>query len=229
MSNLQKTGGFAALYLAAAYIIGFLGFFLLVDMSGIADPVQRVAFIADNQSLLSALYLIVYIIWGLVLIVLSLALYDRLKRGAPALAQVAAALGVVWGGLVIASGMIYNTGMETVVSLFAADPAQAGTVWLTIESIHTAIGGGNEIVGGVWIILVSWAALRSGAFGRLLNYLGVVIGLAGIASAVPALGEVGGMVFGLGQIVWFLWLGVALLRGSSRAVPQETATLATNA
>jgi hypothetical protein len=29
---------------------------------------------------------------------------------------------------------------------------------------------------------------------------------------VPALGEIGGMVFGLTQIVWFAWLGIAMLR-----------------
>jgi hypothetical protein len=51
---------------------------------------------------------------------------------------------------------------------------------------------------------------------RVLNYVGVVVGMAGILSAVPALGEVGGGIFGLTQIVWFLGLGILLLRNSRR-------------
>ena len=60
------------------------------------------------------------------------------------------------------------------------------------------LGGGNEIVGGLWVLLVSWAALRAGGLPRALNYLGLVIGVAGILTVVPALGELGA-IFGLGQ------------------------------
>jgi hypothetical protein len=49
-----------------------------------------------------------------------------------------------------------------------------------------------------------------------VNYLGLVVGTAGILSAIPALGEIGGGVFGLTQIVWFVALGVLLLRAGRR-------------
>jgi len=41
----------------------------------------------------------------------------------------------------------------------------------------------------------------------------VVIGVAGILSTFPAL-EVLVFVFGVGGIVWFVWLGIVVLRGS---------------
>ncbi|MFB0537473.1 MAG: hypothetical protein ACETWR_21110 [Anaerolineae bacterium] len=42
--------------------------------------------------------------------------------------------------------------------------------------------------------------------------------MAGILSAVPALGELGlGIILGLGQIPWFVWLGIVMLRGSISA------------
>ena len=66
------------------------------------------------------------------------------------------------------------------------------------------------------MLLISWVALRAGIFPRALNYLGVAIGGAGILSALPGLGEVG-MIFGLLQIVWFIWLGIVMLRSNSSA------------
>ncbi|MCP5099621.1 MAG: hypothetical protein GY943_29050, partial [Chloroflexi bacterium] len=68
----------------------------------------------------------------------------------------------------------------------------------------------------LWILLVSWAALRGGVFSKALNYLGMGIGVAGILTVVPAL-EVLTDVFGLTQIVWFVWLGIIMLRSSSSA------------
>jgi len=213
--NLQKMGGIAALYEAAAYVVAMVGFLLVVDVTGVADPVQRVALIVENQSFLSILHLIVYVVWGVFLVVLALALYERLKAGSPAMAQTATAFGLIWAGLVIASGTLYNVGMGTVVDLYSTDPAQAGTVWLAIESVFDGLSG-IEVVGGTWMVLVSWSALRGGGLPKALNYLGVVVGIAGLLTIVPAL-EMLALIFGLGQIVWFVWLGIVMLRGNTSA------------
>ncbi len=213
MKNLQKMGGFAALYEAAAYIIGMVGFLLVVDVSGIADPVQQVALMAENQTFLSVLHLIVYVIWGVFMVVLSLALYDRLKTGSPAIAQTATAMGMIWAGLVIASGTLFTVGMDTAIGIFDTDPDQAATVWLAINAVFEGLSG-IEIVGGTWILLVSWAALQAGQFPKALNYLGAVIGVAGLFTVIPAIADIVVMIYGLGQIVWFIWLGIVMLRSS---------------
>ena len=211
MKTLQKIGGFAALYAGIAYIVGMIGFLLVVGWP--EDPVQQVNVLVDHQVAQHILYLIVYQIWAFVLVVLMLALYERFKAGSHAMMQIVTAIGIIWATLVIASGMIFNIGMETVVNLYGKDPAQATTVWLVIESVTNGIGGGNEIVGGLWMLLISWVALQAGGFPKALNYLGVVVGAAGILSALPALGDVG-LIFGLVQIVWFIWLGIVLLRSN---------------
>ena len=211
MKTLQKIGGFAALYAGIAYIVGMIGFLLVVGWP--EDPVQQVNVLVNNQFAQHMLYLIVYQIWAVVLVVLTLALYERFKTISPAMVQIVTAIGIIWATLVIASGMIFNIGMETVVNLYGKDPAQATTVWLVIESVTNGIGGGNEIVGGLWMLLISWVALQAGGFPKALNYLGVVVGAAGILSALPELGDVG-LIFGLVQIVWFIWLGIVLLRSN---------------
>jgi hypothetical protein len=54
-----------------------------------------------------------------------------------------------------------------------------------------------------------------------LNLLGLVIGTAGIVSSVaPALNALG-YAFGVGVIVWWIWLGVILLRNSQTANTQR--------
>ena len=212
MNQLQKWGGASALFEALAYIIGFVGFIAVVNVGGIADPLDRVAAIVANQGMLTALMLIVYVAWGASLVVLTLALHERLAGHKSALARTATAFGIIWSVLVIASGMIYIVGMETVVALQATNPEQAATVWLAIGSIFNGLGGGVEVVGGIWVILLSVAGLRSGNFARPLHYLGYVVGAAGVVSVIPAAAEISASIFGLTQIVWFAWLGIAMLR-----------------
>lgn len=216
--NLQKMGGIAALYSAAAYVVGMIGFLLLVGWPD--DPTEQVNVIVENQATLHILYLLIYVVWAVFLVVLALALYERLKAGSPALVLTATVFGLIWATVIIAGGNIFISGMESIVDLYGKDPAQATTAWLAIDAVFMGLGGTNETLGGIWMLLISWAALRSGQLPRILNYLGLVIGAAGIISAVPALAEIMIMIYALGQIVWFIWLGIIMLRSS----PTEVAT-----
>lgn len=221
MNDLQKMGGVAALIEAVTFMVGFALYLTLLASADYGsldvDPVQNVAFLADNQAIMYVWNLIIYVAFGIFLVVLALALHERLKAGSPAMVQTATALGLIWAGLVIASGMVANIGTSMVVDLYSNDPDQAASLWLALNFVVDGLGGGNEIVGGLWILLVSWAALRAGGLSRALNYLGVVIGVAGLLTVVPALGEPGGAIFGLGSIAWFAWLGLVMLRSNPSA------------
>ncbi len=212
MKGLQKMGGIAALYEGAAYIVGMVFFLSVVDVSSVADPVQKIALMADNLVSLYIMHLLIYVVWAFFMVVLSLALYQRLKDDSPAMAQTATAFGLIWACVIIASGMIYNIGMINVVEIYAKDPIQAATVWLAIDSVFKGLGGSNEVLGGIWILLISWAALRVGDLPKVLNVLGLAIGAAGILSAIPALAEILIYIYALGQIIWFIWLGILLLK-----------------
>ncbi len=209
VNNLQRFGGVAALFEAAIYISAFVFFGVFWDLPAGADSAQKFAFLANNQIILSLVNLTMYVVFGIFLAVLVLALHQRLKTKAPALSQLAATFGIVWVGLVIASGMIANIGLGVVIDLSAKDAEQAMTVWLLINTIVVGLGGGNEVVGGLWVLLLSIAALKINEFPKMLNGFGLFIGLAGILTIYPA--EILTEIFGLGQIVWFSWLGVTML------------------
>ena len=160
-------------------------------------------------------YVIIYLVFGVSLIFLSLALYERLKAGSPALAQAVTIFGLIYAVLVIVVGTLEISNLSTVVKLYGENPAQAATVWLTLDSVATGLGGGGgeTIVNALWILLLSCVALRARELPRVLNYLGVVLGVAGILSVVLAsLGLAA--VYGLGLIIWLVWLGIVMLRRS---------------
>jgi hypothetical protein len=215
MKSSQKFGGFAALYLAVTYLIGMVLFFAVLDYPSITDPAQKVALLVEQQMVFFSTNLLMYVFFGVFLIVLALALYDRLKSGAPAIMQVATAIGIIWAGSLIASGMVANAGIAPVVALYAKDPAQAALTWQGIESVASGLGNGNgEILGGLWTLLVSLAALRAGGLPKGLNLLGLFVGAVGIISLIPGLTDLMTGVFGLTQIIWFVWLGIVLLRSN---------------
>jgi hypothetical protein len=224
MNNLQKWGGIAALGHAAAYMVAMvLGLILMFPLLN-AAPDQYLKFLAGNQALVYLWNLIGY--WGaaITLVIMVLALYERLKGRSPALMQTASVFGLIWAGLIIASGnlMLHNLGV--VAALYGNDPAQAATTWTALEAVETGIASGNELVGSLWVLLLSLAALRTGGLTRALNTLGLVLGVAGILTMIPALAETMIMIFGSGMIVWSIWAGIIMLRRSRVAATQHADT-----
>jgi uncharacterized membrane protein YhaH (DUF805 family) len=211
MKALQKFGGIAALYMAFAHLMGLMIFIVILDYISITDLAQKVAMNIENQTVVFSTNLLMYVFFGIALIILSLALYDRMKSGAPALMQLVTAIGIIWAGSLIASGMAANAGLATVVALYAKDPTQAALTFQAIEAITNGLGNANgEILGGLLTLLVSLAALRTGGLPKGLNILGVLVGAVGIITIIPVLNAFVA-VFGLGQIIWFVWLGIVLL------------------
>lgn len=227
MKDLQKMGGMAALYLAAAYLVGIVLFLFVLDYPHIVEPAQKVALLVDKQAVIYLTNLFMYVVFGVFLVIVTLALHQRLKTGvAPAILQTATAVGLIWAGMLMASGMVSNAGIAPVVGLYDQDPAQAAVVWLGIESVANGLGGANgEILGGLWTLLVSWTALRAGKLSRFLNYLGVGVGAVGIISTIPGLKDLAG-IFGMSQIVWFVWLGMVLWRSNPRSAAKKSETFA---
>jgi hypothetical protein len=214
MKTLQKAGGISALICAGTYILalGLLTTVLTPMANGSLPFDQFIAFFLPNQTLIFIWHFSMYLVNGTFLALLTLALYEQLKTGAPALALVAACFGLFWTGLVFASGFITLYGWETIGNLSSADPAQAAMLRLVVDTITLGLDHSDRFLGCLWVLLTSWVALRTVQLSRPLNYLGLVIGIAGIVSSVaPALNELG-YAFGLGIIVWWGWLGVVLLQ-----------------
>ncbi|MBD8527062.1 DUF4386 family protein [Pseudomarimonas arenosa] len=213
MHILQKAGGAAAIINALLYVIGFAVMATVLNPGSTESwsAAERLSFVLERKVLFQAWTTLIYVVFGLVLVVLAAALHERLKAASAHLMQITTAFGLIWSGLVIASGMVGSVGLEAVASLHATDPTRALSTWTAIGAVQNGLGGGVEVVGGLWVLLISQVARGAQGLPKALAYFGFVVGIAGLLTIAPPLAELGA-VFGITQIVWFAWLGMVMLR-----------------
>jgi len=210
----QRLSGLAALAAGLTYVIGFWVYFSILGPVQYGSPAipasDHVAFLVENAGLMSAWNLVIYVLNAVLMVVLVIGLHQRVKAAHDGLAQTAAAFGLIWAGLILATGMLTNVATAQIVQLSMHDMDAAANLWRASVVTAAGLGGGNEITGGMWILLLSLAGFQSKALPRLVNGLGVLVGGAGVLSTIPALAALT-LVFGLGFIAWFFAIGVALL------------------
>lgn len=210
--SMRRAGGFASLYAAASLLAAMPYFLLISKVPDIASPVEKLAALGASRGGQYAMTLVVYVGFGLALVVLAAALNERLKENAEVLMKVATPIAFIWAGLLIASGMVFNVGMESCLSLMSTDPTQAAALWASTNLVSSGLSGNGEVVGGSWMLLVSLAGLKTRRLPLAHVILGLAVAAVGISSVVPALRNLAA-VFGLGQIAWCTWVGILLLKG----------------
>lgn len=214
MKNDMRAAGIAALVLGLCYVFGFAMLASVMNPGDTAgwSPQHKLEFVLQRANLFQLWNLVIYVVFGVVLVVLAAALHRLLAQPQSLLMAVATPLGMIWAGLVIASGMLVSVALPAVAGRFADDPEAATQLWSTIAIVQDGLGGGVEVVGGLWLLLLSVAAAKARELlPPWLNIVGILVGVAGILTVIPALQALGA-VFGLGQVVWFVGVGIGLLR-----------------
>ncbi|GJL97823.1 MAG: hypothetical protein DHS20C06_16400 [Hyphobacterium sp.] len=211
--NFQKISGLAAIAAGATYIIGFWVYFSILgpaQYGSLAVPAaDHVSFLVDNQALMTLWNQVIYVLNAVLMVVIVIGLHRRLT-GSGAIAQTASAFGLIWAGLILATGMLENIAIGQIVRLAEVDMDSAVALWRSTSAVSAGLGGGNEITGGMWIFVLSLAGFQTKSLPLPVNVLGFVVGGAGILSTIPAFAAAT-MVFGLGFIVWFIVAGIALI------------------
>jgi hypothetical protein len=214
MSSGAKVGGIAALLQAFCYVCGFAMLATVMNPGSTEgwSQFQKLEFILEREAVFQFWNILIYVIFGVALVVLVVILHRLLEGNSRLLMSIATPFGLIWSGLVIASGMVASVGVAAISEAYARNAAEAANSWSTIGIIQEGLGGGVEVVGGLWVLLVSMSSILSGTLlPKALNWVGIVVGIAGIATVIPALSGLGA-VFGLIQIIWFVGVGVVLLR-----------------
>lgn len=214
MKRELRIGGIAAFVQALCYVFGFvmLAVWMNPGSTEAWTQVEELEFILDRELLFTTWIITIYVVFGIALVVLAVVLHRVLQSASPLLMAIASPFGLIWAGLVIASGMVAIVGLESVSAAYGNGAEAAAQTWAVIGIVQDGIGGGVEVVGGIWVLCVSIAALRSQKIlPKPLNLLGLLVGVAGILTVVPGLTTLGA-VFGIAQIIWFLGVGFVLFR-----------------
>jgi len=221
--TLQKLGGLCSISLGLIYIIAFIVYGGILDYpKADATEIERLNFLSDNYVILSTINLISYVLFGIILAVLVVVLHQKIKDYLPNLSILASVFGIIWVGLVIASGMIANIGLNSVIEIGIEEPQKAISIWTSVGIVSEGLGGGNEIVGGVWVLLLSIAALKYSFFSKPLNLLGLLVALTGMLTILPF--DIFKEFFGISQIVWFIWIGISMIRKPYKSFTHKEST-----
>ncbi|WP_411369140.1 hypothetical protein [Pseudidiomarina salilacus] len=210
-SKLSRFGALAFFLMPVCYLGMFIIFGAVLAIPQGADINERIGYVVAEQGLIQIAYLLGYLIFGVLLLVSVQAIHNRFLGVSRHLLNSASLFGFIWVVLMMCAGMIALVGMNTMIILYSKDPQAAAILFYSYTMVVNALGGGIELVGGMWVLLLSIVGLRSHIFPRLLCWVGFLVGVFGVLTVFPSLPFIK-EVFGLTQIVWFIWVGTVLCR-----------------
>lgn len=205
--HTSKIAAFLSFMLAICYIVGL--FQLSASLGNAEVSVEdRLNILIAHKLTLQLWYLLIYVLFGLLLIPFS-AMLSRFFKGT-ILNRITSVMGYIWAAFVLASGFIFIIGIEKVAALSMSAEHQF-LVWTSLEILQDAFGGGIELLGGIWVFLIGVNRFKNQPFHFLFNGFSLALGLIGIATIFAFFYDLGG-VFGVLQILWFMVLGMYLYR-----------------
>ncbi len=215
-TQLVRLGAISLFTMPLCYVSMFVVFGLVLNIPQTDVLNEKIVYVAENQGVISIAYIMGYLVFGTLLLISVQASHvmltkDILTKNARYTLNTASAFGFIWVVLMMCAGMIALAGMNTMVGIYSQDQQHAEIVYYVYATVVNALGGGIELVGGLWVFLLSIAGLKSQQLGKGLCVFGIIVGVLGILTiyqSVPEFKE----AFGLSQIVWFIWMGFVMFR-----------------
>jgi len=204
--------------------IGLAGEFLLFSLSGFSqssfsDPATAPTFLREHGGTVRAAA--VFGAGGIAVTLVFLAgLTDRLRERTPTLAAITLIFGIVGNvgdGLVALS---FWTGIPAYLTLAANDIASARNSWGAFAALTGGYQGFGNLFLGLSALAAGWAIVSRRQLPVALGAVGVVAGVAALASVFGVGTPIAFVGFAAGillVIVFRVWAGVELLRGSGPA------------
>lgn len=218
--QLQKVGGLLSVFLAATYIFGMVFFLAVLSPSAELSAEASLGHFLDNRDSYFFGFLVIGFLFAFAMLGLAQATHQRLKDHSPQLSQYGYILGVIWAITLLFASAIVTMQLSSVTGYYVEDPQTALTIYRGSRIVQDALGGSIEVFGGAWVLVISLICLKHKIFPAWINYLGLGVALAGVLSLFSvmtfaqenAFFEAINMIFGLGQIPWFIAFGVSMYR-----------------
>ena len=212
--NKGIIGALSAFYMALSYLVGIVIFLVVLKYPEITSDLDKIRLLYEYKHIFYYTNILMYILFGPVLIMFILSLKGRFKENSSLLLSFSAIIGYIWAGSLIACGMVSNYAIEPVLAIYNNDAERASWLWKIFDTVSIGIGNGSgEILGGIFTFSLSIFALKSKHLNKFINVIGIIAGIAGIISIIPILNALVG-VFAITQIIWFIAIGIFFLKRS---------------
>ena len=218
----QRAGGIAAIVCALTYLFGFVFFFGLIKPPVDTSDINQLQFLVSQRDTFFMGYIIIGIVFSFSLLLLSHSLQAVFKNHSPIIARYTSAIGNIWATFVLASTFIFLVSLPILANYADTSGDNAVVVLKSVYIVVDALGGGIELLGAIWVLLISYMGIKHGVYARATHVLAAAVGIAGILTLFSGLSVFSGnvlfeastAVFGLGQIVWFILIGLHMTRTS---------------
>ncbi len=224
-TQMLRAGGVAAIVCALTYVFGFVLFFGLIEPPQDDTDIGRLNFLLSQRDTFFVGYIVIGIVFSLSLLLLNQSLKEQYQRLSPGVAHYNSILGNIWATFVLASTFIFLVSLSDIAQYADTNQEGAVNVLNAIDIVVDALGGGIELLGALWVLLISVLGMRYQRYFNITHILGIVVGIAGILTLFSGLSfltnnsifQASTALFGLGQILWFILVGINLLKsGNSR-------------
>lgn len=205
MMFFKKLAAISAVYCGLSYIAGMFVYLYILQYNNATTAAAQIDITSSKAVLMHITTLHTYVLFSFAIILIATYLYLKLKDQQQALGLLSLIIGIIWSTILIASGFI----SMTVTSMFMSGAEITGleNAWQALDIIKNALGGGNELIGGVFTGLLSLAMYKARFSSMLTSGLGAIVFVGGFISSLPYLAEVGIGIFVISQILWFFSLG----------------------
>ncbi len=212
--QLKSLAGAAFIGMALCYITLFIIYGALLNTPSDANTAEKIAYLIENKGLYNFTYILGYVLFSCLLcfcVYVIGNLYQQVSKPAIAMATL---FGYFWVVVLLCAGMIGISSNELLASYSPSNPAAAEVIYYARVLLTESLGGGIEFIGGVWLLLLGAVSWRHGLFSKSLSVFTMVKGAVGVITLFCA-DSVLRDLFGITGIVWFIWMGIVMIKKPS--------------
>jgi hypothetical protein len=205
--RIQKIGGFSSIVLGcilAIYVV--LVLLGVVQTVGWEDPVKALEAAASTSPVTQIIGHLLSVIGGITVVLIVLAVRDRMAIMAPNLMRIVVIGGSIGGALWLTATFTEIAGVPAILN------AKDSSAYMAVMALTDGLLGASEFALGWALLLIACVALEHRDLTKMLCYILALKGAVMIVTFGVSALQTTGAVLG---IISYPWLGVMLMRNKS--------------
>jgi len=209
MAPRMQSAGTAGIVAGIALAVAFVLFLTSGLMQVLGDPAKALDYFTKNAGrlqLMTALFVIAVAFAVVFVVGLAAKLHDRTPTRASATLYFGL-LGLAGHGL---GSLIFWAAIPALAAYAAKDQVAAGHAWVAVQALDGAADGMGNLFVGLSALMAGWAIVTTKVLSPVLGWVGVIVGVAGLAVFVSPQNELLATASFVLPIIWLIWAGNAL-------------------